>query len=550
MAKRGSVGAASAAVVLGLSGAGAGCVDGSGEADEGGGGGWHRIVECRGGSPEAGGGEDTGGEDRVDADGDGYTALEGDCDDGDAGAHPGAACLWTLETSAVAFASGTGERAGSAVVAAGDVDGDGLADLLVGSPWTDVGGEREGKVGLVTGLRLRLRPAYDLALLPAPAYGLEARAEMGVAVLALPDLDGDGVAEVAMSGPGAETVWVISGARLLGARSFTVADAMRTLVGPLPGDAAGHALATVDDLDGDGLRELAVGAPGEVGAGGVIGGAVFVVRSSALVAASAEAVSLDEIAAARIDGGRTGEETGTALAGDGDLDGDGIDDLAVGAPGAGLGGEVRVYSGARLFQGGDIGPGDAAVTLEAAAPGEEMGTAVAWARLPDGGTGLWAGAPGASARAQALGKVGVARLWGPESLPAGGRAGAGAARTTLAGTAVGQEAGATLAVVGDLDGDGLDEVAVGAPGDRRGAAGGGSAWIFTGADVARGGERGLEEARIGLVGTEGGQAGRALAAGDVDGDGVPDLAVGAPAHDGGAVWVWSGASLLPPAASP
>ena len=90
--------------------------------------------------------------------------------------------------------------------------------------------------------------------------------------------------------------------------------------------------AWADDVDGDGFMDLLVGAPTGV-TGGVDSGYAHLVSG------------VDGTILHQFDGAASGDEFGSSLAGVGDVDGDGVPDVAIGAPGAGPG-RVYVYSGA------------------------------------------------------------------------------------------------------------------------------------------------------------------------------------------------------------
>ena len=99
---------------------------------------------------------------------------------------------------------------------------------------------------------------------------------------------------------------------------------------------------------------------------------------------------------------------------------------------------------------------------------------------------------------------------------------------------------------GDVDGDGLADLLVGAQRSDVGASAGGATWIITAPDV---GVVSLSAAVRGLVGADGERTGWAVSgAGDVNGDGLSDILIGAPyadsgAPDGGAAWLVLGSEL-------
>ena len=100
------------------------------------------------------------------------------------------------------------------------------------------------------------------------------------------------------------------------------------------------------------------------------------------------------------------------------------------------------------------------------------------------------------------------------------------ATTSMGAVGSGERAllGSSLAALGDLDGDGFDDVIAGAPGDAEGGADAGAAWVLFGS------ASGFDASRtVRLTGSEGDRAGASVGGGvDVTGDGVPDVLVGAP----------------------
>lgn len=358
----------------------------------------------------------------------------------------------------------------------------------------------------------------------------------------------------------------------------SVAAAETTVRGTATNDTAGTSVASVGDVNGDGGLDLAVGVPGN-DAGGDDAGAVALfdgpVPTGDLDLGEADALLV---------GQSPGDRAGHAVAGAGDLDGDGYADVVVGAPGAGEAdaGAAYVVFGGPDGPAGTVTLGETGVTL-GGAPGDRAGWAVAGAN--ETGGPVLVGAP----RHDAAGRdAGGAFVVSNETLERAGTppaAGANESPTvTLAAdadaTLVGEHnrsnAGWALAHAGDVTGDGEADFVVGARKTNTSVAGddatdagstttdGGAANAVSGGDapddgvnagaayVVSGpvdGTQSLGSADWRLYGERANdQAGYAVAGlGDVDGDGVDDVAVGAPFHNAselapnaGAVYVFSG----------
>jgi FG-GAP repeat len=303
------------------------------------------------------------------------------------------------------------------------------------------------------------------------------------------------------------------------------------------GDAFGAALAA-GDHDGDGTDDLSVGAPGEDVGRRSAAGAVTVLYGSTgqgLRGQGSRLVhqGLDTVAGAAERRDRLGFALGSF-----DLNGDGRADLAAGAPGEAVGkraaaGGVTVLQGAA--GGGFTQGGELLLQGDGGLPGkaernDRFGSSFASADFDrDGLRDLAVGAPGeAVRRVRGAGAVTIV-AGGPDRLGGGRVVHQGDGRT--AGRAErGDRFGATLAL-GDVDGDGRSDLAVGAPGeDVRRRNGAGSVNLLFGGGGSLG-ERNtvVDQSRSGVADApeRGDALGSALAAGDLNGDGLDDLAIGA-----------------------
>lgn len=216
-----------------------------------------------------------------------------------------------------------GDSFGSDVAGPGDIDADGFDDLLAGAEFSDAGGMNNGSATAFSG-----QSGAILFSLPGPGAG----ARFGHAVAALGDITGNGVPDFAVSGPYANVGGVSSG--LVRMYSGATGAVHRSLTGAI-GDRLGIALAGAGDFNGDGLGDLLVGA--EAGDG------LATDSGTAAVFSATGELLLD------LPGEKNNDHFGSAVAPAGDLDGDGFMDVLVGASGsdaaANNGGRLTAFSG-------------------------------------------------------------------------------------------------------------------------------------------------------------------------------------------------------------
>ena len=372
-----------------------------------------------------------------------------------------------------------GEEAGHSVSTAGDMDGDGLDDLLICGYRSDLPETDRGRVYLLYARKLGAPGVRELGTADVIFVGEEAGDRVGHSVSNAGDVDGDGSLDLLMgayghdaAGNDAGKTYVIPG--------HTITDGLRYLgdrewmfLGEAADDASGHAVRTAEDVDGDGLADFVVGAR-RVAVGADEGGAIYLVLGDSL-GAIGSTISLGD-ADYRFHGEAPQGWVGYQAAGAGDVDKDGLSDIMAGAHMSdGESGRIYLMLGATIqgLSTPRYGLDGADVRYEGEDVINHAGRSIAIAGDvdADGRTDLIFGArhhnDGYGRSYLILGRSVSA---GVHSLAE--------ADYRFDGEAWLDEAGYTVASAGDIDDDGLDDLLIGARQENQaGESGPGKAYI-------------------------------------------------------------------------
>ena len=365
---------------------------------------------------------------------------------------------------------GANEYAGWALAGVGDADGDGYDDFLIGAYKSDESATQAGQVYLITGRQFGWTMDFDLEYADISFLGEDAGDWAGYSVAGAGDVDGDGLADLLIGALGNEEVGAMAGQTylVLGRETGWAADtdlgsAEGSFLGEVEDDQSAYAVAGAGDVNGDGFDDFAIGAP-ENGESAHEAGQVYLWLGSA--APWGMDTDLGDADASFLGEG-VSAHAGNALAGAGDVNGDGLDDLVIGAvqsdEGGSLAGQVYLVMGRTAGWAMDTDLSDADASFLGEAVGDGAGCAVAGAGDVDGDgfADLLIGASGNGEAGIDTGQTyliyGHATGWVMDT-PLDGSS------ESFLGEAAQDYSGAAVALAGDLDGDGFDEVLIGAPG--------------------------------------------------------------------------------------
>ena len=456
----------------------------------------------------------------------------------------------------------TGDYSGRSVSSTGDVNGDGYDDIIIGARYADPNEVNSGSTYIVYGKVNGFNANIDLGNLDASdgfrIDGESTHDYSGYSVSSAGDVNGDGYDDIIIGAYAADPNGLNSGSSYIvfgkasgfnGTIEFSELDGRDgfRIDGANAGDFSGGSVSSAGDVNGDGYDDIIIGASAADPNGLNSGSSYIVFGKESGFNRTIELSELDGGDGFRLDGANAGDWSGRSVSSAGDVNGDGYDDIIIGASGAGPNG---YFSGSSYIVFGkesgfsrtiDLSELDGrdGFRLDGANAGDWSGYSVSSAGdiNGDGYDDIIIGAYQADPNGYSSGSSYI--VFGKES---------GFSRTIELSELDGRDgvridgestydwSGRSVSSAGDFNGDGYDDIIIGAYGADPNGSKSGSSYIVFGkasrfnatinlSDIATG--NGSDGVRLDGVSANN-QSGRSVSsAGDVNNDGYDDIIIGA-----------------------
>ena len=424
--------------------------------------------------------------------------------------------------------------AGNSVTGVGDVNGDGLDDVLIGASGNDEGGSDAGQVYLIFGRVTGLARDTNLSKADASFWGESPEDHAGDTIAGAGDVNGDGYDDILISatsndegGTDAGQTYLILGHAFGWAMDTNLSSADASFWGEASGDRAGYSVSSAGDVNDDGFDDILIGADQNDEGGDRAGQAYLIFGKATGWTMDTNLSSAD----ASFWGEAADNWCGVSVAGAGDVNGDGFDDILVGAimndDGGDNAGQVYLVMGKTTGWSTDVNLSKANASFLGEEADDRCGMVVKVGDVNgDGFDDILISEPtnddGGSSTGQTYLVLGKAMGWAMDT-------DLSTANASFWGESTSDRSGASISGVGDIDGDGYDDFLIGAPGNDESDDNAGQTYLFLGQPSGWAMDTDLSKANASFLG-EGiydGSGDSVSGAGDVNGDGLGDILIGA-----------------------